>query len=86
MAKGLGFSQPQRTSPVNPETQARRRAGVRGTGNMNKYDYRRTPYYNQVQNSLSSMNYGTPGYGSARWRANNDSGPLPSAYLNYIER
>lgn len=83
MAKGLGFAdQPQGTSPVNPDgnPNLRRRSGP--TPNQ-KYTYRRTPYYWQMQ-QLPSYGYGEYGYG--RTKANNDSGKVPSAYLNYIER
>jgi hypothetical protein len=81
MAKGLGLAnQPQTTSPVNPETQTRRRPGPQPN---NKYLARRTPYYWQMQ-QLPSYGYGE--YGYQRGKANNDSGKVPSAYLNYIER
>ena len=52
------------------------------------YVYRRTPFYNMMQNgSAYSFDYGQPTYNDLRrTRNNNDSGPIPSAYINFIDK
>lgn len=86
MAKGLGFADPQKTSPVNPDTVTPTRRFRSQVQPNQKYLPRRTPYYWQMQ-QLPSYGYGDYGYDlMRRGKANNDSGNTPSAYLNYIER
>ncbi|TXH54695.1 MAG: hypothetical protein E6Q97_10310 [Desulfurellales bacterium] len=86
MAKGLGFSDPQYTSPVNPEGNPNQRRRV-VLQPKQKFTPRRSPYMWQAQDSMSMAGYGGMEFGQMRRRkSNNDSGPVPSAYLNYIER
>lgn len=86
MAKGLGFAgQPQGTSPVNPSGNPNRR--VRTMSHTPKFTPRRTPYYWMAQNNLPSSGYGDIGYGlKRRGKHNNDTGSVPGAYTDYIER
>lgn len=87
MAKGLGLAdQPQGTSPVNPDGNPNLRR-VRGPSPNNKYTQRNTPYQWMMQSNLPSYGYGDMGYGlRRRGKRNNDTGAVPEAYINFIER
>lgn len=79
--------------PVNPEGNPNVRKGVRGPASWEKYTPRRSVYQWMAGNNSSHPAYGSSRYGSRgfdgvkrRDRKSNDSGSLPEAYLNFIER
>lgn len=77
MAEGLGIAKP------------RKKLASGGGGMRNKYTPRRTTYYNMMQNispSMGAMRLDGGLGDTSRSKINNDSGTVPSAYLNYIER
>lgn len=87
MAKGLGLADPQYTSPVNPEGNPNIRKAVRGPASWEKYTPRRSVYTWMAGNTGMTGSYDSIGYGTRRrGKKNNDTGSLPEAYLNFIER
>lgn len=75
MAKGLGFADPQKTSPVNPDTQYTRR--MRGPRVDYAYVPRRTPFH-WMSRQGSNTHMG--------WMRRYDEGGVPETYLRNIEK